>query len=392
MANGFNPLASFQQGLALRQGMQDQERQNQLNQLRDALSQQAGQAGFDPNQSLEMQQLAALDPTGASRSLATFQAIGQDRQKAFFQDARKARRMLDAGDTSGFLNLVEGRLAKINAVGGDPSDTMAVLNAYAQGDVEGVKSMLGQVEMQGVEDGMLTDLTKAADKTPAMREFDSLVRSGKLTPQQAEKAARIKLGLEARAVGSAAQTISADQKLTQDVAISQAAIEGAKEGAKLTAQFKLKPRVERAVSTARAESKFIADQNKEQKSNQKAMLVYDTAYKTLADAMGQTTTGPIVGLIPALTAEAQSADGAVSMILPTLKDVFRSAGEGTFTDSDQKILTDMIPTRRDAPKARAFKLQAIDAIIRAKLGGGEVQQPANPAQRSEQDILSQYGL
>lgn len=156
MANGFNPLQSFAQGLNIQQGMQDMQRQEQLNQLRSAIGQQAGQAGFNPNQSLELQQLAALDPAGAAQSLATFNAIGQDRQKAFFQDARKGRRMLDAGDVGGFTKLVENRLGQINAVGGDPSDSMAVLSMVAQGDIEGAKAALNQVEMQGVELGLLS--------------------------------------------------------------------------------------------------------------------------------------------------------------------------------------------------------------------------------------------
>lgn len=166
MANGFNPLQSVAQGLNLRQGIQDQQRQNQLNQLRSAIGQQASQGGFNPNQSLELQQLAALDPTGAAQTLASFQAIGEGRQKEFFQDARKARRMLESGDSEGFLNLVQTRLNKINAVGGDPSDTMNILSRYAQGDMQGVMQSLSNVEMMGVEAGMLAELkpTQLIDK------------------------------------------------------------------------------------------------------------------------------------------------------------------------------------------------------------------------------------
>jgi hypothetical protein len=53
---------------------------------------------------------------------------------------------------------------------------------------------------------------------------------------------------------------------------------------------------------------------------------------------------------------------------PVLKQIFRVAGEGTFTDKDQALLLEMVPTRKDSPEARAIKTQNIDNIIRAKLG------------------------
>jgi hypothetical protein len=53
---------------------------------------------------------------------------------------------------------------------------------------------------------------------------------------------------------------------------------------------------------------------------------------------------------------------------PVLKQLFRSSGEGTFTDKDQDLLMEMLPTRKDKPEARAAKLANIDAIVRAKLG------------------------
>jgi len=155
MANGFNPLTNLAQGLSLRNQMQDREQQNRLNQLRATIGQQASQGGFNPAQSLEFQQLAALDPTGAAKSLATFNALDQTRQGAMFQDAREARRMLESGNDEGFLNLVGNRLQAVEQLNGDPSDTQFILNQYAQGDRQGVLQSLSNMEQAGIELGYL---------------------------------------------------------------------------------------------------------------------------------------------------------------------------------------------------------------------------------------------
>ena len=53
---------------------------------------------------------------------------------------------------------------------------------------------------------------------------------------------------------------------------------------------------------------------------------------------------------------------------PVLKQLFRSAGEGTFTDRDQELLLDMVPKRTDRAEAIAEKMANIDRIVSAKLG------------------------
>ena len=99
-----------------------------------------------------------------------------------------------------------------------------------------------------------------------------------------------------------------------------------------------------------------------------AWNMYDTAKKGLLKGLEGATTGPIAGRIPAFTAAAQTAQGGVAAMAPVLKQLFRVAGEGTFTDKDQALLLDMVPTRADLPEARAAKIANIDAIVRAKLG------------------------
>jgi hypothetical protein len=104
------------------------------------------------------------------------------------------------------------------------------------------------------------------------------------------------------------------------------------------------------------------------KQNEKAYATYQAGMSGLVKGLSGTNTGPIAGRMPAFTASQQIADGAVSAMAPVLKGLFRSAGEGTFTDKDQEMLLEMMPTRRDEPEARAAKLANVDAIVKAKLG------------------------
>jgi hypothetical protein len=95
---------------------------------------------------------------------------------------------------------------------------------------------------------------------------------------------------------------------------------------------------------------------------------FRTGIKSLEGAMSRTATGPIAGRIPAVTAAQQTAEGAEATMAPILKQLFRDAGEGTFTDSDQALLMKMVPTRKDHDEARKAKIEMIDAIVQAKIG------------------------
>lgn len=130
---------------------------------------------------------------------------------------------------------------------------------------------------------------------------------------------------------------------------------------------KNKAAIRSAVKQAEATAMQTVKQTGEQKSNESAWNVYNTAMSGLTSALGETDTGPFTGLMPAVTANQQIAEGAVAAMAPILKQMFRAAGEGTFTDSDQKLLMDMVPTRKDRPEAIEAKLQNIDTIVRAKL-------------------------
>jgi hypothetical protein len=102
--------------------------------------------------------------------------------------------------------------------------------------------------------------------------------------------------------------------------------------------------------------------------DEKTMRVYVAASNGLLTGLEGATSGPFVGMIPPFTAAQQTAEGSVAALAPVLKQMFRSAGEGVFTDKDQELLMKMVPTRQDLPEARHAKIDNIDNIISKKLG------------------------
>lgn len=124
-----------------------------------------------------------------------------------------------------------------------------------------------------------------------------------------------------------------------------------------------------------------AEAQKRQVANSNSLAQYEAAISGLKEGLSGAVTNPLIGSLPAVTANQQIAQGGVAAIAPVLKQLFRASGEGTFTDADQKLLMEMVPNRMDLPEARQAKLANIDAIVRAKLGQQSVAAPARPASR-----------
>ena len=166
----------------------------------------------------------------------------------------------------------------------------------------------------------------------------------------------------------------------------------AKTHAELKAKTELEPGLESAIDTAKSEAAYIATNKTEKKGNDKAWNVYNGAMENLSTSLGGTTTGPFVGLIPSITTNQQIAEGAVAVMAPVLKQMFRSAGEGIFTDKDQELLMKMVPTRKDLPEAREAKIKAIDLVVRAKLGKQESSLPDGVSESDISDKMKKYGI
>jgi hypothetical protein len=282
------------------------------------------------------------------------------RNLALFRTASESANIPD----NQLLQFFEKKVTDTLDMGGNPAESREAVRLLRDGDFETVRNGALNVMEMAYRQKIATRPPETDRPSAEQQTFDDLIKD--FSEEDKTRARMVKAGLKQRAVGSAVQTI-AQTGTAANIAEVESVISSAKEVGKLTAQLKLKPEVESAVIMAVGQAKIEVDKIGKNRSNKRALDVYTGAMSNLTKTLDNTITGPFIGLTPALTANAQIADGAIAMILPLLKDVFRGAGEGTFTEGDQKILTDLIPTRSTLKEARVAQIQMIDSIIRSKL-------------------------
>ena len=156
-----------------------------------------------------------------------------------------------------------------------------------------------------------------------------------------------------------------------------------KERGKLGAQQEIKPLIEQELQDVRLRTEpgiaaavttasgYAAAEVKEkvlQRANTRTYETFEIGIGKLLKALNRTITGPLVGQFPAFTGKQQIAEGAAAAMAPILKQLFRASGEGIFTDRDQALLMEMLPSRVDTNEAVVEKLSSIDELVRSKLG------------------------
>jgi len=352
-------LAASQQNRQIKSD--EMERQKQI----ELLSAQMipGTPGFNPNAEMEMM---ALDPAGAEK---IFNVLGA-RSEMQREDA--ARRAYEIANTPAALRpqVIQRQAAELAAQGRDPQHTLDLMNL----DEQSQNQMLKTIQQAALTTKQRSDVNKTNQGLASAK--TEILDGGAVIQALPDGSVTVRDPAGNIVKGQARLDVLA-QSRTQEIN-HKAAVEGAKEASKLGAQYKLEPQVKEAVAIALENVKIQSEVASEDRSNEKALGVYEVATKGLTDALSGATTGPGMEYLPALTSNQQVAKGAVAAMAPVLKQLFRGAGEGTFTDKDQALLLDMIPTRNDHAETRAAKLANIDAIVRAKLGTSGPQKPLQP--------------
>lgn len=360
----------------------------------DALQQQRQQAPFQ-NQLLQLrtelaqaQQPAMLQQAEQAASPLS-QVTGQQQQMLQLATI-SAQNLKTAFDSNSRVGVISGLTAlrdQLTTAGAPPQQIAEIEADIAQANTAEGFEALRQENQQFLQQ-------VNGQQGTQMQRFNALVQAAQGDPQSVEtQAAQIELGIKPRAATSAAERIAEDPNLAGKVAKSQANITGTKEEAKLNAQLKLDPQIAAAVDQAKFAVKDAADQFTKQRSDSNALKVYEVGIRNLSGALGQTTTGPIASIFTSLTDSARTADGAVAIMLPILKQMYRTAGEGTFTDKDQELLEAMLPTRKDDMPTIRSKLTMLDAAVRAKLGSNEQQeqttQPTDLSGLSLEELMAE---
>lgn len=372
---------SIRMAMGLGEQIKEDRRKDEVGQILDDLPVREGtQALMAPERMKRLKRLYQLDPNAAQFAIGMGKIEDERQLRAIQEEAETANSIYRFIDSENDPVSIKKHLA----------ESIRILDEQGK-NTDKLRGLIGlspeQMRMKAKAHLIIADdvwqeaEARKNELTAGQREFESLIEG--FSEEQKRDARLIKAGLKERAVGSAAITTAKSEGLTEKVAGSEAQIEGAKAGAKeeakLIKQFNLKPEVEARVTSAVEAAKAQAAQAGEERSNESAFRVYETAMRGLSQGLEGTETGPIAGLMPTITANQQIAEGAVAAMAPILKQLFRSAGEGNFTDKDQELLLDMVPTRKDRPEARTSKLRNIDAIVRAKLG-----QPGSVAAAEQQ--------
>jgi len=194
---------------------------------------------------------------------------------------------------------------------------------------------------------------KSGSSTPAeLQTFEAMTEG--MTPEQKEQARRIALGLDPRAASS----LSISPELLAERAYMT-------QGGKGTAEAEI-------------------DSAKSNAARDAGMRMFEYGLSNLEESLAGTTTGAFAGLMPAITGSQQMADQAVAMMAPLLKQTFRAAGEGVFTDKDQELLLAMLPTRGTSSEVAARAIQNIRMLVEFKLQSG--------SDVSVEDMRSRFGL
>lgn len=151
----FNPILNITQGLQAGQAIRESQRMNQIRDLQNALAGQAGSPGFNIQANLDFQQLSALDPDRAAKMLANFQALGDDRKRAYFQDFKQANNLLKANDFEGLERLFSDRKGLVQQLGGDTYQVDYFNNLLQSGEFDKLRQGLDLTEQAGIDAGYL---------------------------------------------------------------------------------------------------------------------------------------------------------------------------------------------------------------------------------------------
>jgi len=172
---------------------------------------------------------------------------------------------------------------------------------------------------------------KGLDSPADQRAFEALIAN--MSPEDQEKARRIKAGLEPRSA------LGSEYWLEKAVATALGGAAG-------------KAEVEGEVARQQGAATYAG--------LEQALDAYQTV---LTDA--NTFFG--MGFLPAVTDQQQLAEQFRAGLAPLLKSAVRDSGEGVFTDADQALLMAMLPSRNTNESAIPAQIAFVKQVIKAKM-------------------------
>jgi hypothetical protein len=321
------------------------------------------------------------------------------RRKAMIRDFATVYSLGQAGQWDTAARLLQNRIGDVQRLGGDPKDTMALYEHIA----DPAKREAGMAELGAfIQAGVLAgDIDAGRGNSPSQFSGMNMMTDGQrmfmVTGVNDPNTGQVSPSVVA--VDGSGVAPQGPLQLVNNIGLTANQIPGQKgaeayatadargnagyqwAGPTASAEAQARANVEAATApkiaadttAAQEEAKADVERKIAQRGNAVAFDAYQQAMNNIRASFGKTNTGPVAGRMPAVTAGQQTAEGAVAAAAPVLKQLFRSAGEGVFTDKDQQLLIDMLPKRTDHPEVVESKLQMVDAVVAAKLNMGNPQ-------------------
>ncbi len=233
----------FQQQLAQQQA--DQELLGQERQRKQQTQQLSGQIFSGQEVDANLKKLFQTNPEAAEGVLNSIGLIDQRKRE---QASNFAFDLINTPPAQR-PDKIKARANSLQSQGRSADDTLSLLNITADQQDNALRT-IQQAALSTKERADLERKRKGS-VSASDRGFENLI-SG-FSPEDQVKARRRKAGLDARAVGSAVQTI-AEQGTTPTIASVESALSEAKEVGKSKAQLKFKPRIASAVKVAEKEA------------------------------------------------------------------------------------------------------------------------------------------
>lgn len=333
-----NPILQGLQGRSQIGQMQRQAQQQQQMKQQQQMMGDIGktlQSGGELSSSTGFSQLQSTDPEKAFRiQQQSFKSeldkmnLSKGRKDAMFEDYAMASGLLKSDPQSG-INLLNRRIDLINGAGGDPSDTVRILEIAQQNP--------GQASlMLGKSAELYNSLSKKANAPAEVQSFNDLVEKAGLSKAGVQEAAKIHLGLTSRAIGSADMTLAQNdelKKLVKDMLVEKAQ----------ATKF--------AEMTGASRSKAIDDGFAKVQNITESIKNYDKAIDLIDRGAGS---GKIESLLPSMKASTIELDNLKNQLG---LDVISSVSFGALSEGELKLALDTALPKLDDPDLKNWLIK-----------------------------------
>lgn len=214
-------------------------------QLSDALNALSNRQSQAVSRDAAQQQMAIMDE--------------ERRKQALIEDFTQIKSLLEAGETEQAKTVARRRVEVLSDNGLDPSHSLDLISRI-QTDPDSALRGVNAVLARGAASGYGPKTTALPADIQRFNYLTEIVNNPDNYPEATVRAAEVELGDRARAgTLSTVERVAASPETTEQVAESQAQIEGAKSEARETAkgfsQSKWKPQLEAAVVKAKQKAK-----------------------------------------------------------------------------------------------------------------------------------------